>query len=216
MKNIISFDMDGTLMKHTYADLIWLEGLPKIYAKEKHVNFKIAKQEILRAYDEIGSDRIEWYDLPFWFRHFQLVDKWTRLLEDYSYAIEMYPETYQIISNLSKKYTLVLTSNAKKEFIHIQLTKTKTKKFFSHVFSSTSDFLTVKKDNNFYKKICANLNISPREMIHIGDHWDYDYIIPKSIGICAYYLDRQYLKKGKNIVNNLCEFAEQLDGYTKI
>ena len=59
MIKIISFDMDGTLVKPTYADKVWLEGLPKLYAKEKKIPIKQAKEYIYQKYEKIGKDRKE-------------------------------------------------------------------------------------------------------------------------------------------------------------
>ena len=59
MTAIISFDLDGTLMKSTYADVVWLEGLPSIYAREKRVPFEQAKTYLQQEYDTIGDNRVE-------------------------------------------------------------------------------------------------------------------------------------------------------------
>ena len=63
MNPIISFDLDGTIMTSAYADRVWLEGLPHIYAKEKHISYTNAKKLLTTAYDTIGDHTPEWYDL---------------------------------------------------------------------------------------------------------------------------------------------------------
>lgn len=47
-------------------------------------------------------------------------------------------------------------------------------------------------------------------MVHIGDHYKFDYLVPRKIGVKAYYLDRKKEKKGEYIVHNLKEFKEKI------
>ena len=82
MIKVISFDLDGTLMKSTYADLVWLEGLPKIFAKEKKIDFLIAKNYLQQEYDKVGDNKEEWYDLEYWFKRFNLTSDWKHLLKN--------------------------------------------------------------------------------------------------------------------------------------
>jgi len=43
---------------------------------------------------------------------------------------------------------------------------------------------------------------------HTGDHYEFDYLVPKSVGIKAFYLDRDGTKpKDSFTVKNLKEFA---------
>ena len=207
---VISFDLDGTLVKKTFADLVWLEGLPKIYAEEKNISIEKAKQYLKKEYNKIGENKPEWYDLKFWFKHFNLKHDWKKLLNHYRYAIEKYPDTTPTLEELRKKYNLIIASNAKREFIEIELKEAHIKKFFTHIFSSTSDFNKVKKLTSFYSMICNKLEINPDEMIHIGDHIEFDYHIPKRIGITSYYLDRKKTTHGEFIVHNLLEFKEKI------
>ncbi len=52
------------------------------------------------------------------------------------------------------------------------------------------------------------MGTGPSDAIHIGDHYEFDYIVPKSVGIKAYYLDRDGKKpKDSFTVKNLKEFA---------
>ena len=134
MVKIVSFDLDGTLVKSTYADLVWLEGLPKVYAKEKEINLKEAKHFLKKEYDEMGDDREEWYDLEYWFNCFHLKLNWRELLEKYRYAVETYPEVPGVLTRLHKKFDLVIISNAKKEFIEIELEETKLRKYSNLFF----------------------------------------------------------------------------------
>jgi len=52
------------------------------------------------------------------------------------------------------------------------------------------------------------METEPSSTIHIGDHYEFDYLIPKSLGIQAYYLDRDGKRsKDSFTVTNLKEFA---------
>lgn len=210
MIKIISFDLDSTLIKRTFADGVWLEGLPKIYAEEKKIDIKEAKQFLLSEYDRIGDNRIEWYDISYWFTRFNLKHSWKKLLENYKHVIEPYPETEDVLKRIYKKYDLIIISNAKKEFIDMELEESGLKKYFAHIFSSTSDFHKVKKIAEFYIIICDKLKIKPNEMIHVGDHKEFDYLVPKKVGIPSVYLDRDQTSNGEFVVSNLKEFEKRI------
>jgi len=210
MIKIISFDLDGTLMKSTFADLVWLEGLPKIYASEKGLDLEESKRYIKKEYDKIGDNRVEWYDISYWFNRFNLKSNWRELLDKSRYAVEKYPEVSDVLKKLYKKYDLIVTSNARREFIEIELEETKLKKYFTHVFSSTTDFNRVKKLAEFYLMICDKLNIKPDEIIHIGDHEEFDYQIPRKIGITSFYLNRAETNNEEFIVSDLEEFEKRI------
>jgi len=210
MIKVISFDLDSTLIKRTFADGVWLEGLPTIYAEEKKIDIEEAKRYLLKKYDEITDKRIEWYDISYWFTRFNLKHSWKKLLENYKHVIEPYPETEDVLKRIHKKYDLIIISNAKKEFIDIELEESGLKKYFTHIFSSTSDFHKVKKIAEFYIMICDKLKIKPNEMIHVGDHKEFDYLVPKKVGITSFYLDRDQTSDGEFVVSNLEEFEKRI------
>jgi len=213
MIKTISFDLDDTLIKRTFADAVWLYGLPKIYAEEKNIKFEEAKQNLIKEYDKVTDERTEWYDINYWFNRFNLKHSWEKLLENYKHIIESYPEVPDVLKRLHKKYDLIIISNAKKEFIDIELKESRLKKYFTCVFSSTSDFHKVKKIAEFYLMICDKLRIEPNEMIHIGDHKEFDYQIPKKVGIRSFYLNREEKNKEKFTVSNLLEFEKIIEEF---
>jgi putative hydrolase of the HAD superfamily len=58
--------------------------------------------------------------------------------------------------------------------------------------------------------ICKKLIIKPQEMVHIGDHKEFDYLVPQKLGITAFYLDRNKTSTGLYTVHNLSQFEEIL------
>jgi putative hydrolase of the HAD superfamily len=206
MIKIISFDFDGTIAKHTFADAFWLEGVPALYAKQHHVDVEAAKKYLFEEYDKIGDNRIEWYDPGYWFDRFDLQADWKKMLLNYRKNVEIYPEVLSVLKRLSTQYSLIISSNAKKEFIDVQLRQNKLSGYFDQIFSSTSDFHTVKKVTDFYAMICKKLSIQPQEMIHVGDHKEFDYLSPQKLGIAAFYLDRNKTSTGPYVVYDLSQF----------
>lgn len=210
MIKVISFDFDGTIATHSFADAFWLEGVPALYATQHHVCLENAKKILFEEYEKIGDNRIEWYDPAYWFDRFHLPADWKNLLYELRTNAEIYPEVPSVLKRLSNKYTLIISSNAKKEFIEVQLTQTNIESYFSRVFSSTSDFHTVKKVTDFYAMICKKLHITPQEMIHVGDHREFDYLSPQKIGITSYFLDREKHTTGPQILSDLEQFEKEI------
>lgn len=210
MIKVISFDFDGTIVTHKFADDFWLKGVPNLYAKQNNISLKTAQKYLLEEYDKIGDKRIEWYDPAYWFNRFKINSDWNCLLKKYQQSVEIYPDVIPVLKRLSQSYPLIISSNAKREFIDTQLDFSDLKQYFTHIFSSTSDFHTVKKVTDFYAMICKKLTIKPQEMTHVGDHKEFDYLSPQKLGITAFYLDRNKTSTSPYTIYTLSQFEERL------
>jgi len=201
---VVSFDMEGTLITPRFSELIWEHDIPRLYAERYGLPLEEAKRRVFAEYMEIGDERPEWYDIEYWFRRLELPGDWRELLQLRRDAIEPYPEVREVLERLSEDYKLIVTSNTIREFLEVQLQDLES--FFTHVFSAPSDFGEVKKTASFYRRICDIVSVQPSSMAHVGDHWRFDYLAPRSIGVEAYYLDRVDEREGEHIVHNLEEF----------
>jgi putative hydrolase of the HAD superfamily len=47
-------------------------------------------------------------------------------------------------------------------------------------------------------------------MVHVGDHWEFDYLVPKGLGIKALHIDRSWTRTGNDVIRNLAEVGERL------
>jgi putative hydrolase of the HAD superfamily len=54
------------------------------------------------------------------------------------------------------------------------------------------------------------MNISPQEMIHVGDHKEFDFHSPQKLGITSYYLDRKKNTTGQHVVFDLKQFEKKI------
>jgi putative hydrolase of the HAD superfamily len=212
---VVSFDVDGTLVSQGFADCVWLQGIPEAYAEKEGLSFERAYEFVKSEYDKIGEHRIKWYNINYWLRKFSLDIPYERLFKKYEDEIKVYEEVEGVLTVLKEEgYDLILSSNAATEFIEFQITPIK--KFFSHVFSATSDFGEVKKTNGFFARVCEILDVEPQAVVHTGDHWVFDFINPRKIGITAYYLDRRRSRsrniKGEDdefVISNLSEILDK-------
>lgn len=207
-KEVLSFDLTGTLATFRFCDSIWFEGLPRLYAEKHAIDFKGAREHLRRAYDEIGDAAVEWYDIKYWFNRFRLGNEWQSLLEEFSYNIEFYPESEAVLSELGQRYELILITNACREFVDVEIADIK--RHFNQVISCVSDFGEVKKTPAFYSRICRFLGREPSDLIHVGDHWQFDFVAPRDFGMNAFYLDRTRERTGEYIIHNLNEMQAKL------
>ena len=203
MDRIISFDMDGTLVESEYTDWVWHHGIPRLYAEKTGLSFEEAKVFVLSEYVKVGEAAIEWYDIKYWFRLFQLETGLKSLMEQYVDKIAVYPDVHHLLDRLKGRFRLILTSNAGREFINVEMEATGLGRYFDQIFSATSDFGEVKKTPSFYQGLCDFLKIHPGELIHVGYHYQYDYLVPQAVGIRAFYLDRSGQHEGEFVLRDL-------------
>lgn len=210
MAKIISFDMDGTLVDPEFTDWVWGHGIPTLYAEKAGLPFEEAKDFVVKEYLKVGEGAIEWYDIKYWFRFFKLEESWKVLMERYADKIKVYPDVHPLLEWLRDRYPLVLTSNAGREFIHVEMEATGLGRYFNQIFSATSDFGEVKKTAGFYQRICRILEARPQEIVHVGDHYEFDYLVPGSLGIHAFYLNRSDGQRGEFIISDLRDLEKRL------
>ncbi len=210
MIRVISLDMDGTLVNTRFVDKVWMEGMPMLYAEKTGLDFPAARSYVVGEYMKVGSDHLEWYDLLYWIDKFGLKVGKEDLLQMYEDEIEIYPEVQEVLDHLSESYDLVVTSNAAREFIDFELDGLSD--YFREIFSATSDFRVVKKSPLIYGTVCAHMGVKPFEVLHIGDHYNYDYESPLDAGLDALFLDRKGERSGREVVGDLREAVVLIDG----
>ncbi len=215
---VVSFDLDGTLVDYSFIDAVWFDGIPKLYAERREMPISRALEEVVREYDEVGENRLEWYDIKYWFERFGLDGDWKKLLLEYRGSIRLYPDVRDTLEELGREFKLIINSNCTREFMELELEHTNIGKYLYRIFSSTSDFHEVRKTGAYYAKICKILKIQPEEMVHVGDNWRFDFLVPSEVGIRTIYLDRgkRHSKKKESsqgmIIYNLNDLKSILRG----
>jgi FMN phosphatase YigB (HAD superfamily) len=208
---VVSFDLDGTLVKPEYSEWVWGVGIPQLLAQKRGISFDEAKEVVEKEYAKVGDGSLEWYDIKYWFNFFQLNGSWKSLLNRYSHKIKAYPEVSKVLRDISSQYMAIIISNAAREFIDIEVELAELGGYFSRIFSATSDFGEIKKTAGFYGRICQLLRISPREMVHVGDHWEFDYVVPRGLGIRTFHVDRSWNRRGYDVIRSLEEVEQRLE-----
>jgi FMN phosphatase YigB (HAD superfamily) len=209
-KPYLSFDLDGTLVELAFTELVWHHGIPALYARKNGLDQEQARAFVLEEYRKVGDGALEWYDLAYWFRFFDLSGTEGDLLKQYASAVRVYPEVHEVIGMLREHFTLIILSNAAQVFIEVEMREGALAGYFTHVFSATSDFRLVKKSPAFYRMICDRLRIDPRHLTHVGDHREFDYHIPRSLGITALHLDRKGEQRGHDVLTDLSPLPQIL------
>jgi HAD superfamily hydrolase (TIGR01549 family) len=149
--------------------------------------FEQAQKAVMKEYEKVGDQRVEWYDIKYWFQKFDLGD-YKPAMEQYQDRVHYFPEVRELLTSLDGKYKVIATSGSPKEFLHHLLRDIKP--YFHRIFSSISDYKQV-KTQEFYRRLCQELDVVPEQILHIGDNWQFDFNAPKDMGIQVLYLDRQ-------------------------
>jgi HAD superfamily hydrolase (TIGR01549 family) len=213
---VVSFDMDGTLIDAEFTEWVWKHGIPMLYATREGLSFEAARSLVEREYEKVGDGAIAWYDIKYWLDFFQLRENWRDLLGRYVDKISVYPDVIPLLQRLRKRFSLVLISNAAREFIEVELRTTGLEVYFEHIFSATSDFGRVKKTTGVYEQVCQILGVPPEWIVHVGDHYEFDYLVPQSLGIQAYFLDRSGQRPGDAVIMDLGKLEEKIQDGEKI
>jgi HAD superfamily hydrolase (TIGR01549 family) len=208
---MVSFDLDGTITDISFADSVWLEGIPCSFANKNGISLEDAQRQVMGEYAKVGRNRLEWYDLRYWIEKLCLDVRPEELLNSFQHRIKIYPEVVGVLEEFSSKgFRLIIVSNARREFVDLELQKANIARYFERVYSSTSDFGLIKNTVELYRKICRICDVSPDEVIHVGDDHSFDFEVPSRLGINSFYLDRTGKISGEHVVHSLKELSGNL------
>jgi len=209
---IISFDIDGTLVDPDYNNLIWQKALPGLVAKKENIDFGLALQRVQKEYDRVGEEDNKWYDIKYWIDFFHLDIDYRILLQKYEDKIRIFPEVPNVLEQLAVKYCLICISSMPREFLKPKIKNLK--KYFRSTFSALSDYQQLKNKEVYYK-ICRKLQVAPETILHVGDHEKSDYIAAKEAGLNTLLIDRYQLgyknKYHKDVIYSLSDILIKLN-----
>jgi putative hydrolase of the HAD superfamily len=208
---VISFDLDGTLVTTGFADAVWLDEIPRRYARRHRMSRSRAQREVERAYASIGPEALEWYDIHYWLDRFDLDADWRELLRDRLGDLRLYEDVSGTLDALAG-YRLIVVSNAAAEFIETEMEVLGIADRFHRIFSAVSDFGATKKDAAVFHAIGRKLDIAPAALVHVGDSYDFDYEAARRAGARAFFLDRSRTHTAPHVVHDLLEFSERCTG----
>lgn len=202
---VVSLDLDGTLVSREYVDYFWLELVPRLYAEKHGIDFREAKNIVLREYDKIGPRDLRWYIPEYWFSRFNLDRNLLyQALEEAGRLVKPYEDTLEFLEKAHRMCKLVVCTSASREFVNLVFKRVPLiPQTVSSVFSSVSDFALPGKPREFYERVLTKLNVRPEEVIHVGDDEENDYRIPLSLGIRAVLIDRKGVKGFQNLLELL-------------
>ena len=205
---IISFDVDGTLVDLEYNDLIWFKEIPELVAKKKKISFEKSLKYVYEEYTKLGEHNLNWYDINYWISHFRLTASPEEILEKYESQVKIFPEVIPLLEELKKNFMLIVITAMPREFLIPKMKKLE--KYFKFAFSALSDFKEL-KNSEIYSKISKTLKVVPEQILHIGDHWEFDYLAAQKAGMKVVYLDRSNTKEGKFVIHNLGEVKKIIE-----
>jgi len=197
---LISFDAEGTLVTPDFSEAIWHEAIPALYAQKKGIDLAQAKQCIAEEYGRVGDQRLEWYDIEYWFRYLGLGSSET-VIQSCLCKIAYYPEITEVLSSLANRYRLIIASGTPLELLYCLLRDIKP--YFVRIFSSISHYRQVKSPD-FYLRICEEMGVKPSQVIHVGDNWQFDFLNARQAGINSFYIDRS----GRNHEESLTDLTQ--------
>ena len=197
---LISFDAEGTLVTPDFSQTIWHEAIPALYAKKQGLDFAQAKRHIVEEYGKVGDQRLEWYDIKYWFRYLGLGSS-EKVIDGCLSKIAYYPEVTEVLSCLASKYELIVASGTPLELLDLLLQDVKP--YFVRIFSSVSHYGQL-KSRDFYLGICREMGVEPSRVTHVGDSWQFDFLNAREAGVNALYLDRS----GKNHQEHLSDLTQ--------
>ncbi len=189
---VVSFDLDGTIFKKGLDDIFWNRLVPELIAREKNMSIDDAVAYVLKEYDSIGPNDIRWYIPEYWFDRFglthTLLDNLLDTMEGY-YTDGIYDDV-DLLADIRHK-VIITTCNPpamarRKLSIIIKRTNANIHRLFSSISYNTV------KNSWFYSRICRELNVEAENVLHIGDDPIQDLEIPRSIGMQALLMDREY------------------------
>jgi FMN phosphatase YigB (HAD superfamily) len=193
MKNLISFDLDGTLTTRAFADAVWDEGVSSQVSQSYRIPKETARFICRNAYEMIGDRSIKYYQLPYWLKYFGLNADAENIIKTFSHSIALFNDVLPTVNKLKQQgFKLAIFSNATRLFLDEEMIKGELRPYFDLVVSLPDDWGIVKSDPAAFKRLESEAG----PFIHVGDNLHHDFESPLKAGYNAYHVYR-----GEGVIN---------------
>ncbi len=115
-----------------------------------------------------------------------------------------YEETIEILTELKKKYKLILISNSDSISLPLTLKKFDLAQYFHKMFFSF-ELGMIKTDSFFLQNVLSGLKLLPRDCLVVGDSLESDIAAAVAAGIPAILIDRKDTRTYINKIKTLRE-----------
>ena len=187
--SVISFDIfDTTLYRNITHPTAVFELLEKVYEvpnfRNKRLKMEIDARDAnftFRGNHEVDLEQIYSVDKSLWFMKKNELYLEDKLLDANSFIKEVINECIA----LKKRIILVSDTYFDTEFISKILRREKID--YNDLFLS-SELGKSKAKASLFRHILETLNVSPNSILHIGDNYRSDFLLPKQCGMAAIHL----------------------------
>jgi len=194
---VISFDVDGTLVDQKFNDLIWEQEIPASVAQKKGWSLEKARDFCLSEYQKVGEKDLRWYDIEYWLRRFAIEKPAIEILKKWEKSILVYPDVLPTLERLKREnFKTIIVTCMPRIFLKEKIQKIDS--YFARVFSTISDFQKVKSPE-IYLHISIIIHCQPSSILHIGDHPLLDYEFPSQAGWQNLLIERKEKTKEYSI-----------------
>lgn len=209
MRNVeaVSLDVTGTLVDGRSVKYFWDVLIPSAYARKHRVPFEKALSHVKHMYGTISPDDVRWYLPEYWMKRLGIEGSVEELLKELKPFITIFPDVEPVIVELSSNHSLIVSSNL--PVLLLETVLDDFKKYFLRIFSSVSTYSLPRKTAEFYVKVCSDAGFKPREVLHVGDNFMYDFLIPRFVGMESLIIKRFKPPRRKHEVSSL---KQVLDG----
>ncbi|MGC8660987.1 MAG: hypothetical protein ACP5TZ_00610 [Nitrososphaeria archaeon] len=174
--NVVSLDLCGTIADCRVYDDMWYRVIPELYSRSRGTSFEESVKKLRKSYSAVGPSSLNWYRPSYWVNELSL-----DMTEFKKAASNIYVKVDESqVSRLREKYRVILTTNVAKEVLELTVNL----KLFDGIYSCV-DMGTPRKDETFWKMVIEGEHVRPYRILHLGDDYVYDYLIPSMAGIRA-------------------------------
>ena len=122
--------------------------------------------------------------------------------------IKLVPGFLEALKHLHK-YELAICTEDNKDLVQAKIKELKLEKYFPTIICA-EDAGEMKPSKKYYEELFKKINRGPNECIFIGDNYEKDLSIPKSVGATTVLFSEQKNKEANYSVKKYDEFVELL------
>lgn len=185
----ISFDLQGTLSDSAFSDEFWLDLLPILYSERLNISIQDSKKALKEQFGTIGKYDRRYYCPLYWIDLLCPRVPLSQVFSRLSSKPLLYPQSVELIRELSQTTTLIILSTTTTDFIKVELREAEV--YFQNVYSCLDSFQIAGKTPQVFQQVAAILKSAPSNLLHIGDCKEMDIANAQAAGWHTYFVDKK-------------------------